>query len=122
LATALLLYAENTLLSDSKFQGRLNIAMVQLTECMMHRFLREQWMNIYGGRNGINGSTVKEEWFLSLKCWLPRARSILDAYKNCRIEALEKFFPMLDGDVIEILIRDNYLQKKDIKKFLYNKV
>jgi len=43
---------------------------------------------------------------------------ILNAYNECRSEALHKYFPMLsDGDV-SLLLRDNYLQKRDIRGFV----
>ena len=45
-------------------------------------------------------------------------RNILASYNQCRSEALRKYFPMLSKDTINILLNDNYLQKKDIEKFI----
>ena len=44
-------------------------------------------------------------------------RGILDSYDRCRMEALHKYFPMLNDKTIIILLQDNYLQKIDLKKF-----
>ena len=44
-------------------------------------------------------------------------RRILDSYDRCRAEDLYKYFPMLNDETITILLKDNYLQKKDLKKF-----
>lgn len=44
-------------------------------------------------------------------------KGILDAYNRCRTEALHKYFPMIDDETITILLQDNYLQKKDLKKY-----
>lgn len=43
---------------------------------------------------------------------------VVEAYSSCRKEALNKYFPMLSEEVVEILLLDNYLQKKDIKLYL----
>lgn len=45
-------------------------------------------------------------------------RDILESYEGCRTEALRKYFPMLNEENIEVLLRDDYLQKKDVKKVL----
>ena len=45
-------------------------------------------------------------------------RGVLDAYDRCRVEALERYFPMLSEEQIELLLLDNYLQKKDVKEVL----
>ncbi len=45
-------------------------------------------------------------------------RNILGSYDRCRSEALHKYFPMLSADIINILLNDNYLQKKDVQKFI----
>ena len=42
-------------------------------------------------------------------------RDILESYKSYSKEALRKYFPMLDKENIKVLLRDNYLQKKDVK-------
>ncbi|MEA3456182.1 MAG: hypothetical protein U9R26_06715 [Campylobacterota bacterium] len=48
-------------------------------------------------------------------------KGILDAYNQCRTEALHKYFPILDKNEIMLLLQDNYLQKKDVKILLpYN--
>jgi hypothetical protein len=44
---------------------------------------------------------------------------ILDAYNSCRTKYLKKYFPMLDAGSISVLLEDNYLQKGDVKRFLY---
>ena len=49
-------------------------------------------------------------------------RGILESYDRCRKEALRKYFPMLSDKSITELLQDNYLQKKDLKKFLQNKI
>ncbi len=43
-------------------------------------------------------------------------QSILESYNMCRAEALRKYFPMLNDHSIKGLLRDNYLQKRDIKR------
>lgn len=43
---------------------------------------------------------------------------MLDAFNACREEALNKYFPMLDSDVVEELKGDNYFSKEDIEKCL----
>ena len=45
-------------------------------------------------------------------------KGMVKAYNNCRTEALEKYFPMLDNSAIQKLLLDNYLKKSDIKKYL----
>jgi len=46
-------------------------------------------------------------------------KEILDAYNQCRREALHKYFPMIESrDSINRLMRDNYLQKNDIRQEL----
>ncbi len=45
-------------------------------------------------------------------------QNMLNAYNSCRVEALNKYFPMLRDRDIEILLQDNYLQKNDIREFL----
>ncbi len=47
-------------------------------------------------------------------------QSILKSYDRCRTEALKKYFPMLSDVEIKLLLRDNYLEKKDIRKLLLN--
>ena len=46
-------------------------------------------------------------------------KNMLDAYNACRIQALNKYFPTLTNQDIELLLNDNYLQKQDLKHFLY---
>ena len=43
-------------------------------------------------------------------------RGILESYDRCRTEALRKYFPMLSEVEIRVLLQDNYLQKKDMKR------
>ncbi len=43
---------------------------------------------------------------------------MLDAFNECREEALNKYFPMLGSDVVEELKSDNYLKKEDIRRHL----
>ena len=45
-------------------------------------------------------------------------RGILDAYNSCRTKAIHKYFPMLSEEDIRLMMKDNYLQKKDIKAYL----
>ncbi len=47
-------------------------------------------------------------------------RAVLESYDQCRFQALQKYFPMLNEKSISILLKDNYLQKKDILKILTN--
>ncbi len=47
-------------------------------------------------------------------------QSVLDSYDRCRAEALRKYFPMLSDAEIKLLLRDNYLQKRNIRKLLLN--
>jgi len=59
-----LLYAKNTLPSDNKIQGRLNIVNGYSAECVMHRFYENSgWKRIEGevGRNGIDGLYYKKK-------------------------------------------------------------
>ncbi len=44
-------------------------------------------------------------------------QSVLESYDRCRAEALRKYFSMLSDAEIRQLLQDNYLQKKDIKRF-----
>ena len=48
-------------------------------------------------------------------------RGILEAYNRCREEALERYLPMLDKKNINVLLKDNYLQKKDVKNIFSRK-
>ncbi len=48
-------------------------------------------------------------------------RDVLESYDRCRAEALYKYFPMLSNAKIKQLLRDNYLQRNDLKRFLYKK-
>ena len=41
-------------------------------------------------------------------------QGILASYNKCRTEALQKYFPLLENDVIKNLIKDNYLKKDDL--------
>jgi hypothetical protein len=43
---------------------------------------------------------------------------ILESYNRCRRTYLKRYFPMLDEKDIRVLLKDNYLQKKDIKAVL----
>jgi hypothetical protein len=44
---------------------------------------------------------------------------ILNAYNDCRSEALHKYFPMLSDEDVSLLLRDNYLQKRDLVPMVY---
>lgn len=44
-------------------------------------------------------------------------KGILEAYTRCRTEALHKYFPILSNRDVSILMKDNYLQKRDLKVF-----
>ncbi len=44
---------------------------------------------------------------------------MLNAYNSCRIQALHKYFPTLTNQGIKLLLKDNYLQKQDLKPLLY---
>ncbi len=48
-------------------------------------------------------------------------QSVLDSYDRCRAEALKRYFPMLGDAEIRWLLRDNYLQKKDISVLFQEK-
>jgi len=43
---------------------------------------------------------------------------MLDAFNDCKDEALNKYFPMLNSDAVEELKSDNYLKKEAIKKYI----
>ena len=45
-------------------------------------------------------------------------KRILRAYNQCKAEALQKYFPMLDPRDYKVLMNDNYLQKDDIRPLL----
>ena len=40
------------------------------------------------------------------------------SYKNCKREAINKYFPTINNKEIDILLDNNYLKKKDIKIYL----
>ena len=46
-------------------------------------------------------------------------KDMLNAYNACRVQALHKYFPILTNQDIELLVKDNYLQKQDLKHFFY---
>ena len=43
-------------------------------------------------------------------------RGILESYNRCRSGALRRYLPMLGKNNINVLLKDNYLQKKEILK------
>jgi hypothetical protein len=43
-------------------------------------------------------------------------RDVLESYDSCRGIALKRYFPTLNVENIRSLLKDNYLQKKDLKK------
>ena len=45
-------------------------------------------------------------------------QGILESYDQCRAEALRKYFSMLSDENIIKLLRDNYLQKNDLKNYI----
>ena len=45
-------------------------------------------------------------------------RKMVKAYNTCRATALHKYFPMLSADDVSILLKGNYLKKRDVKRFL----
>jgi len=45
-------------------------------------------------------------------------REILKNYNDCRTKYLKKYLPILNNEDISLLLKDNYLQKGDIKKIL----
>jgi len=47
-------------------------------------------------------------------------KNILKAYNTCRRAKLNQYLDFLTNSEINILLKDNYLQKKDIKKILQN--
>ncbi len=49
-------------------------------------------------------------------------RGILESYDRCRAESLRKYFPMLSDMDIKMLLLDNYLQKKELKKFVIENI
>ena len=49
-------------------------------------------------------------------------KNMLDAYHNCREKALDKYFPMLNKDDVEVLLKSNYLKKKHIREVLREKL
>ncbi len=44
--------------------------------------------------------------------------NIVKAYNSCRTEALNKYFPMLESEDIDVLLKSNYLKKKNIREVL----
>ncbi len=44
--------------------------------------------------------------------------NMVKAYNSCRTEALNKYFPMLKKDDIDVLLKSNYLKKKNIRDVL----
>jgi hypothetical protein len=44
---------------------------------------------------------------------------VLNVYNDCRIRYLNRYFPMLTVEGISALLEDNYIQKNDMKEFLY---
>lgn len=48
-------------------------------------------------------------------------RDLLQAYDSCRKSYLKRYFPMLNEYDVSILLKDNYLQKEDIKRVLFKK-
>ncbi len=45
-------------------------------------------------------------------------KRMLETYNQCRTQALHKYFPMLNDSDINLLMKDNYLQKSDIANML----
>ena len=45
-------------------------------------------------------------------------KRVVQAYDSCRRKSLKHYFPMLKNEDLDKLLLDNYLQKKDIKKYL----
>lgn len=45
-------------------------------------------------------------------------QNVLESYNMCRAESLRKYFPMLSDVDIKLLLRDNYLQKNDLKNYI----
>ena len=43
---------------------------------------------------------------------------MVKTYNSCRAEDLNKYFPMLDKRDIEVLLKNNYLKKKDVRDVL----
>ncbi len=80
-------------------------------------------INIYKIKNkGLNSfDTFIESTLRSITIAEPInsfEQGILESYDGCREESLRKYFPMLSDMDAEQLLRDNYLQKNDLKKFL----
>ena len=45
-------------------------------------------------------------------------KNMVKAYNTCRAKALTKYFPMLEKDDIDVLLKSNYLKKKDVRDVL----
>lgn len=45
-------------------------------------------------------------------------KSVVNSFNTCRTQYLNKYFPFLTSSDIKKLLRDNYLQKRDIKPYL----
>ncbi len=80
-------------------------------------------INIYKIKNkGMsNFGTFVESKLRPINLGKPRnkfEKGVVEAYNSCRVEALNRYFPMLDKNDIELLLWDNYLQKKDIRNLL----
>jgi len=45
-------------------------------------------------------------------------KNMVKAYNTCRSQALTKYFPMLEKDDIDVLLKSNYLKKKNIRDVL----
>ncbi len=45
-------------------------------------------------------------------------RGMVQAYNECKVKALNKYFPSITNKYITLLLKDNYIKKDDIKPFL----
>jgi hypothetical protein len=74
---------------------------------------------------GFNDYDIKLQQTLpAISLNMPKNRfehKVVKHYNLCRNKYLQKYFPMLDQKDREILLQDNYLQKKDIKDLLSKK-
>ena len=64
---------------------------------------------------------IKERILKVIKLASPRNRfevGIVDAYNECRREALKSYFPTLKGTDVETLLGDNYLRGADLLMYL----
>jgi len=71
---------------------------------------------------GINAyDIIKDKKLKPISITAPKnsfEKNVIKSFNECRVTYLNKYFPFLTSSDIDMLLRDNYLQKKDIKAIL----